>query len=236
MERVLPLLAICALLLPGCASEPRPNEGMQGQVVQNAVDVAGQVLPQAPPATPPEGGGLRANCTLAVGQGTVIAGEEVEFSLNASFPGSARIEVKCGNRTRHLQSEGTLVIEEKCRLGEPGTHNITVSVDGRECASAIVEARKMAGGECSIDNATVVRDFSSYTYVWAVAFGGFSDGDTMTWACDNTVAKKAIRGDPVLGMPLYEILSCDFPGEPRGDYINVSISGVQCGQVYTRQE
>ena len=78
-------------------------------------------------------------------------------------------------------------------------------------------------------------DLASFYYKWTVHFDGFSDGDVLAWVCDNTVTKKKISSDPIWGMPRFETLSCDFSGRPAGDYINVSISGVPCGQVPTRQ-
>ncbi|MCX6771819.1 MAG: hypothetical protein NTX79_07225 [Candidatus Micrarchaeota archaeon] len=242
MEMVLRALAFAAmasLLFFGCVSEPKPSEGMQGIVVQNAEKVIGNAQPSdagTQTATPPQsGGGQQVNCTLAVKQSAIVAGEQVDIALNSRFSGSATFDLACGEETRRLVSENTLALETKCKFDTPGTQNITVMANGRECASAVVEVRKKAGGACSIDSGSIERDFASFQYRWIVYFDGFSEGDTLAWVCDSTVSRKRITSDPVWGMPRYEILSCGFPGKPLGDYINVSISGVPCGQVSTRQ-
>jgi len=226
-----------ALLLFGCVSEPKPDEGMQGIVVQNAEGLIGEVQPAKTGAQPPPQGALgqRINCTLAVRQPAIVAGETVDITLDSRFQGSARFDLVCGNETRHLLTEDSLALEMACRFDEPGTHTISVSANGSECASATVEVRKKAGGTCSIGSAGMERDFSSHYYKWTVYFDGFSDGDVLAWVCDSTVARKKISSDPVWGMPRFETLSCGFPGTPREDYINVSISGVPCGKVSTRQ-
>ena len=235
---VLALAAIAALLLPGCVSEPKPTEGMQGIVVQNAEGLIGNV--QAPQAnaspSPPKQNALeqQINCTLGVKQPVIVAGEQVGITLDSRFSGSAKFDLICGNETRHLFTENSLVLETDCRFDTPGTQTISVKANGRECASAIVEVRKKAGGACSIDGASIERDMASFYYKWKVDFDGFSDGDMLTWVCDSTVAKKRITSDPIWGMPRFEVLSCDFPSKPREDYINVSISGVPCGKVPTR--
>jgi len=232
------VLAVAAalMLLFGCASEPKPSEGMQGIVVQNAEGLLGEV--QAPKAgqqaQPEQGAGQAVDCTLVVKQAAIVAGEQADIALNARFSGSAQFDLACGNETRRLLSENTLALEAKCRFDTPGTQSITVKANGRTCANASIEVRGKAGGVCGIDGASVVRDLSSYRYSWTVYFNGFSDGDVLTWVCGSTVAKKRLSNDPVWGMPRLESLSCDFPGRPSVDYINVSISGVPCGTVPTR--
>jgi|GEM_PF-2916919 len=234
----LALAAIAALLFFGCVSEPKPTSGMQGIVVQNAEGLIGEV--QAPkagaqPATPEQdASGQRINCTLAVKPSAIVAGEMVGITLNSRFAGSARFDLMCGNETRSLTSENTLALDTSCRFDAPGEHMIYVMANGRECASAVVEARRKAGGNCSIDSASIERDLASYYYKWKVDFDGFSDGDTLTWACGNTVSRKKLSSDLIWGMPLFEVLSCDYPSRPADDYISVSISGVQCGKVSTR--
>lgn len=89
-------------------------------------------------------------------------------------------------------------------------------------------------GKCSIDEASVERDFASHYYKFTVNFTGFAQNSTLQWVCDNTVAKERLAGTPALGMPLFEIVSCDFPAKPRKDFIAVSIDGVECGNVSTR--
>ncbi|MFA6328414.1 MAG: hypothetical protein WCY41_03135 [Candidatus Micrarchaeia archaeon] len=148
----LALAAMAALLLFGCMAEPKPAEGMQGIVVQNAEGLINEVQP-------------------------------AKTGTQATTPGQNATESK----------------------------------------------------NCSIGSASVVRGFSSFYYEWTIHFDGFSDGDTLTWACGRTVAKKTISSGPVWGMPRFEVVSCDFPSAPKDDYINVSIGGVQCGQAPARQ-
>jgi len=229
----LALAIVAALLLFGCASEPKPTEGMQGIVVQSAEGLIGEVQP---PKAGGQGGASaqKINCTLAVKQASIVAGEQVDISLSAHFQGSARFDLLCDDEARSLISENTLVLETSCRFDAPGSHIISVSANGQECARAVVEARKKAGGNCSIDGASIEKDLASYYYKWKVDFDGFSGGDTLIWVCDSTVARKTIESDPIWGMPRFELLSCDFPGRPSADYINVSISGVPCGKISTR--
>ena len=236
--RALALAAVAALLLFGCVSEPKPASGMQGIVVQNAEGLLGNVQNQSSasqPATPAQNAtGQPINCTLAVKQSVILAGEQVDISLGSHFTGSARFDLACGNETRSLISENTLALETKCKFDTPGAQTILVRANGQECASATVEVRKKAGGNCSIDSTSIVRDLSSFYYKWTVRFDGFTDGDVLAWVCDNTVSKEKLSSDPIWGMPRLETLSCGFPGRPAQDYIHVSISGVQCGQVPTR--
>ncbi len=231
--RALALAAVAALLLFGCVSEPKPASGMQGVVVQNAEGLLGNVQNQSA-APQPATTAQQISCTLAVKQSVILAGEQADISLSSRFPGSARFDLVCGNETRSLLSENTLVLETKCKFDTPGQQTILVRANGRECASATVVVRRKAGGNCSIDSASIEKDLATFYYKWTVHFDGFADGDVLTWACDNTVAKETLSSDPVWGMPRLEALSCDFPSRPVGDYINVSISGVPCGQVPTR--
>jgi len=237
--RALALAVACALLLSGCVSEPKPTEGVQGIVVQSAEGLIGEIQPAKtepqPEVHPQNATQERINCTLAVKQPVIVAGEQVDITLNSRFQGSAIFDLACGDETRRLVSDDTLTLETKCRFDAPGTHTIVVNANGRECASATVEVRKKAGGTCSIDSASIERDFSSYYYKWTVYFDGFSDGDVLKWVCGNTVASKRITSDPIWGMPRLEVLSCDFPSAPAEDYIDVSIGGVLCGKVSTRQ-
>ena len=231
----LALAGIAALLLFGCVSEPKPESGIQGIIVQNAVELIGEVqAPKAGDSPASNTSWQQINCTLAVKQPTIVAGEKVDITLNSRFSGSARFDLVCGNETRNILTENTLALETSCRFDTPGEQMIYVMANGRHCASAAVEVRKKAGGNCSIDSAGMERDLTSYYYKWKVDFDGFSDGDILTWACGNTVSKKKLSSDLIWGMPRFEVLSCDFPGRPADDYINVSISGVQCGQVSTR--
>jgi len=183
--------------------------------------------PQGQPDAPPA-------CSLSAEPASITAGDGVKVRIGANFSGTRQFDLQCGNITRSLLSENTLAMETDCVLGEPGFQKISLSSGGQECASAVVEVRGKAAGTCHIDSASVERDLSAYNYRWTVRFAGFSDGDVITWACDSTVGRKAIRDDPVWGMPLYESLSCDFPSAPKNGAIPVSIAGVQCGQVSTR--
>jgi len=228
-------VAAALILLFGCASEPKPSEGVQGIVVQSAGGLLDEVqAPKAEPAAPGQEAGQEVNCTLVVKQAAIVAGEQADIALNARFSGSAQFDLACGNDTRRLLSENTLALETRCKFDSPGTQSITVKANGRTCANASIDVRKKAGGVCSIDGASIVRDLSAYSYSWTVYFDGFSDGDMLTWVCGNTVAKKRLSSDPIWGMPRFESLSCDFPGRPAVDYMNVSISGVPCGTVPTR--
>jgi len=225
--QVLALAAVTMLLFFGCVSDPKPTEGIQGKLVQNAEGLIGEVQPANT-----EGPAI--NCTLAVKQSSIVVGEQVDIALNSSFAGRVRFDIICGEETKYLISENTLTLETNCMFDTPGDYNVTVKANEHECASANVEVRKKANGTCSIDSASIERDLASFYYKWNVNFDGFSDGDVLTWVCDNTVAKKKISSDPVWGMPRFDILSCDFPGKPRGDEINVSIGGVPCGKVSTK--
>ena len=164
----------------------------------------------------------------------MLVGEQAGITLSSNFSGSAQFDIVCENKVESLVSDETLLIETSCKFDTPGMKKIVVKANGAECASANIEVREKARGSCHIDMASVERDLSAHSYRWTLYFSGFEAGDEMTWACDNTVAKKKIAADMVFGMPLYDILSCDFPGAPRGDAINVSIEGVPCGQVPTR--
>ena len=239
MPRPWALAVIAMLLLFGCVSEPKPSEGMQGIVVKNAEELIGGVQPaktEPLPATQAQSpAGQKINCTLAVKQSEIVAGEQADMALSSSFAGSAQFDLACGNETKRIASENTLLLETKCRFDAPGTQAISVKANGQECARATVEVRKKASGTCSIDSKSIEMDLASFYYKWTVHFDGFTDGDVLAWVCDNTVTKKKISSDPIWGMPRLETLSCDFPGKPVQDYINVSISGVPCGQVPTRQ-
>jgi len=224
----LALAVIAAILFFGCVSEPKPVGGIQDMVVQNAEEVIGTMQP----AKRDE---LQINCTLAVKQSAVMVGEPVDIVLNSQFPGSASFDLMCGDGIMRLIDEDALALETTCKFDTPGTYAISVKANGRECANASVEVRNRADGICSIDSTSIERDFTSYYYKWIVNFDGFSDGDVLTWICDSTVAKKILVGNPIWGMPRFEILSCDFPGKPVENYINVSISGVPCGNVSTRE-
>ena len=236
MANVSPALALAfmaALLICGCASDSKPTNGMQNLVVQNAEGLVGDVQP-AKTEPPPNTAEPRINCTLAVKQAAIVAGEQVDVTLASRFSGSARFDFVCGDEERHLIRENSLELETKCKFNTPGTQIISVKANGRECANATVEVRKKAGGTCSIDNTSIERDLTAFYYKWTVYFDGFSDGDTLTWVCGNTVTKKKISSDPIWGMPRLDMLSCDFPGMPSAEYIDVSISGVPCGKISTK--
>jgi hypothetical protein len=138
---------------------------MQGIVVQNAEGLIGEVQPgktEPQPAPAQSSGGQAINCTLAVKQATIVAGEQADISLNSRFSGSAQFDIACGQESRRLISEDTLALEAKCKFDTPGTSVITVKANGRECANATVEVRKKAGGVCSIDSTSIVKDPSAF--------------------------------------------------------------------------
>ena len=233
VSHVLALALMATLLVCGCALDSKPASGMQNLVVQNAEELVVDAQP-AKTEPLPNTAEPQINCTLAVKQAVIIAGEQIDMTLTSRFPGSARFDFVCGDEERHLISENSLELETKCKFNTPGTQNISVKANGRECANATVEVRKKAGGTCSIDNASIERDLAAFYYKWTVYFDGFSDGDTLTWVCGNTVSKKKLSSDPIWGMPRLDMLSCDFPGMPSVDYIDVSISGMPCGKISTR--
>jgi len=235
MARLAVLSALCAvamLLLMGCASEPKPKEGVQGIVVQNAEGLLGQVQPAGNNATAQQPQDI--SCTLDVPAASALVGEQVSVVLKSSFQGSAQFDLACGNETRHLLSENTLVYETSCKFGTPGAQKVTAAANGKECASKTVQVLGKANGTCSIDAASVERDLQAHYYKWTVRFDGFSPGDEIVWVCDSTVSRMKLAGDPIWGMPRMETLSCNFPSTPKNDAITVSVGGVACGQVSTR--
>ena len=91
------------------------------------------------------------------------------------------------------------------------------------------EDKAIVNGTCSVGEAVALP---GNKYEWTVRFSGFAPGNGITWTCGNETMRKEISSGP-WKIPGVEALVCKLPPPGKG-HINVSISGVPCGQISTR--
>lgn len=251
LQLPLALLIASMLLAFGCVVIQQPAQIAQGnQQPLKQPPAPGNV--QSPPAVNERTGAAvspnetlkpsesldktQTTCALTLNPDTIFAGDSTEIGFSVSTKGDAAFTYSCGGETMGISTGGLTNGVRLCQFKEAGEQIVWIKADGEVCAQKIlaVKPRSLAPRNCRIDESSIVRNLQDYTYQATVYFDGFEPNDSLTWTCDFTTAKKTIGGDPVLGMPKYSIISCDYTAQPRKDTIAVSVAGVPCGTISTR--
>jgi hypothetical protein len=253
------LLVFAFMLAFGCTALERAGIGGNGNGNEGAPAVYGQPTPAGSPNTPTaqvertgtgvtpnasgaggEGEKSNTTCTITLNPPAIYAGGSTEVRYSVYTAENTVFTFNCGNQIKEISTGGLISGAQMCQFNSPGDQIVRIKDGGRTCAQATLSVmeRGAAAPEqqkiCQIDESSVKRDFAAYHYEARVDFSGFSPNDELKWVCDYTVTRKKLGSDPVMGMPLYYDIYCDFSKTPYKDSIDVSIGNVSCGSISTR--
>lgn len=245
---LLALSVLSMFLAFGCVviQQPQPAQPVQGNQQPSQGNVqsppavnertGAAVSPDETPKPPESLNNTQTTCALTLTPDIIFAGDSTEIGFSISTKGDTAFTYNCGNETRGISTGGLTNGVRLCQFNDAGAQAVWIKADNEVCAQQMltVKPRNLSPRNCNIDESSIVRNLQDYTYQATVNFDGFEPTDNLTWVCDFTTAKKTIGGDPVLGMPKYSIISCDYSSTPRKDNIDVSIAGVPCGSISTR--
>lgn len=242
-------LIAAALLLLGCAAS-QPGTGEQGQ--QPAAGAQNPQEKTTPPqqkeltgtGTQPESQPVETQvppaqkklytCALTLSPETIQAGQSTDIGFSVSTKDNVVFTYNCGDEVREISTGGLTGGSRLCQFNTAGTVQVWIKADGEVCAQKLLTVRPNvpSNANCSVN--LTGRNAESDYYEMRVDFTGFAPEENITWTCDYTTINRMIGGTAVVGMPLYEIISCDYSEKPRKDFIEVFVGGLKCGQVSTR--
>ncbi|MFA5929990.1 MAG: hypothetical protein WC861_03850 [Candidatus Micrarchaeia archaeon] len=233
--------AILPLLLLGCTGAPQQPLAQQQpnalQPAQNPPAInarTGANVENNATASPP----LQSQhtCALTLNPSVIAPGESTEIGFAVQSERKVAFTYNCGNEIREISTGGLTRGSRLCQFYTPGNVEVWIKADGAVCAlQTLVVRQPQTAKSCYIDQSSVKRDLANYVYEARVQFTGFSPQDELVWVCDRTTTRHLLGGgDPVVGMPLYSDIYCDFASRPVNDNIGVSIGSVSCGSISTR--